>query len=122
MSIDATDPPVERRRDDYMSVSSATWYLISALGLTVLMVVCSVVLVVAQLIAHPELRLDVDLIVRYVAYFVGAIIVALFASAGIKVVSVLDGQQAMLIRVVAEKERTKGYVEGLKENPSTNIS
>jgi hypothetical protein len=120
----ATDPldPVERRRDDYVSVGSATWYLASALGLTVLLIVCAVALVTTQLIMHPELKLDVDQIVKWITVFVGAIIVGLFAGAGIKVVSVLDGQQAMLIRVVAEKERAKGVIEGLKQNPDTNIS
>lgn len=118
---DEAFPAVERRRGDFMNVSAATWYLASALGLTVLMVLCSLGLVISQLIMHPELKLDIDLIVRLVAYFVGAIIVGLFAGAGIKIVSVLDGQQAMLIRVVAEKERAVGKIEGLKENPSINI-
>jgi hypothetical protein len=48
--------------------------------------------------------------------------VALFAGAGINVVNVLNGQQAMLMRAVAEKERIKGQLEGLRENPDTNIS
>ena len=115
-------PTLDRRHTDFVSVGSATWYLASALGLTVLMVLCSLALVITQLVTHPEVKLDIDIIVKYVSWFVGAIIVALFAAAGIKIVNVLDGQQAMMIRVVAAKERTEGYIEGLKENPQTNIS
>lgn len=122
MSIEATEPPVERRHEDMVGVGSAKLYLFSAIFLTALMVVCSFALVIAQMVTHPEQKLDVNVIVKYVAYFLMGIIVALFAGAGINVLKVLNGQQAMLIRVVAEKERTKGYVEGLKENPSTNIS
>jgi hypothetical protein len=112
----ADAPVVERRHEDLVGVGSARAYLISALGLTVLMVLAliSILLIDPTYLDLPQ--------VRRMSYLLAAIIVALFAGAGINVVNVLNGQQAMLMRAVAEKERIKGQLEGLRENPDTNIS
>lgn len=109
-------PIVERRHEDLVGVGSAKAYLFSALGLTVLMVVA----LLAILVIDPTL-LDLRE-VRYLGYFLAAIIVALFAGAGINVVNVLNGHQATLMRAIAERERAKGVIQGLRENPDTNIS
>lgn len=111
-----TDPPIERRHNDLVGASSAKLYLFSALFLTVTMVVTSF----GILLVNPAF-LDLRQI-RYLSYFLVAVITALFAAAGINVVNVLNGHQALLMRVVAEKERAQGVIEGLKENPHTNIS
>lgn len=110
------DPPViERRQDDLVGVGSAKAYLFSALGLTVLMALAllGILLIDPTLLDLPQ--------VRYFSYFLAAIIVALFAGAGINVVNVLNGHASTMIRLVGEKERAKGQIEGLKENPRTNI-
>lgn len=115
MVDEPTPPVIERRQEDLVGVGSAKAYLLSALGLTVLMAVA----LLAILVIDPTL-LDLSQ-VRYFSYFLAAIIVALFAGAGINVVNVLNGHNAMMIRVVGEKERAKGIIQGLQENPKTNI-
>lgn len=108
-------PIVERRHEDFAGVSSAKAYLIIAFGTTILMVLA----LMGILLIDPTM-LDLAQ-VRYMSYFLAAIIVALFAGAGINVVNVLNGQAATMMRLVGEKERAKGQIEGLKENPRTNI-
>lgn len=111
----APSVPVERRQEDLVGVASAKFYLFSALGLTVLMV-----LALLAILLNDPTQLDLPQ-VRYMSYFLAAIIVALFAGAGINVVNVLNGHAAAMIRLVGEKERAKGQIEGLRENPKTNI-
>lgn len=113
---DQTPPPVERRQADIVGVTSAKTYLFSALSLTVFMVLTSLVV----LVINPEF-LDLKQI-RYLSYFLTAIIVALFAAAGINVVNVLNGHAATMLRLVGEKERAKGYIEALKDDPNIPIS
>lgn len=108
-------PPVERRHEDLVGVGNAKFYLFSALGLTVLMVLA----LMGILLIDPAM-LDLAQ-VRYMSYFLAAIIVALFAGAGINVVNVLNGHAATMVRLVGEKERAKGIIQGLQENPNTNI-
>lgn len=107
--------PLERRQEDVLHVGNAKSYLRAALGLTVLMVLSGLAIV---LINPPLLDLPQ---VRYMSYFLAAIIVALFAGAGINVVNVLNGHTATMMRLVGEKERAKGIIQGLQENPKTNI-
>ena len=108
-------PPLERRQDDLVGVGYAKLCLFSALGLTVLMVVTftAVLLIDKTVAALPQ--------VRVVSLFLAAIIVGLFAGAGINVVNVLNGHSATMIRLVGEKERAKGIIEGLQENPRINV-
>lgn len=108
-------PPIQRRHEDIAGVGSAKAYLFSALGLTVLMVLS----LLAIILINPAL-LDLRQ-VRYMSYFLASIIVALFAGAGINVVNILNGHSATMTRLVGERERAKGVLEGLKENPKTNI-
>lgn len=117
----ATRPVLERRKDDLVGVSSAKLYLFSALGLTVLMVFSFLAIMLTHMLTQPDQPLDLKGL-NYLFYLLTAIIVALFAAAGINVVNVLDGHQATMIRLVGEKERAKGLIEGLKENPNTNIA
>lgn len=107
--------PLERRHDDLAGAGSAKAFLFSALGLTVLMALA----LLAILLIDPTF-LDLRQ-VQYFSYFLAAIIVALFAGAGINVVNVLNGHSASMMRLVGEKERAKGINEGLRENPRTNI-
>jgi hypothetical protein len=114
--MEPIDPaPLERRHDDLIGVGNAKFYLFSALGLTVLMVFA----LLAIVLIDPAV-LDLSQ-VRYMSYFLAAIIVALFAGAGINVVNVLNGHSAAMIRLVGEKERAKGVIQGLQENPNTNV-
>lgn len=115
MVDEPSSPVIERRQDDFVGVGSAKAYLFSALGLTVLMALA----LLAILLIDPTL-LDLPQ-VRYFSYFLAAIIVALFAGAGINVVNVLNGHQATMVRLVGEKERAKGIIQGLQENPKTNV-
>lgn len=114
-----TDPlngvPIERRQADLAGVNSAKTYLYSALGMTVLMVL----VVLALTMTRPE-TLELKQ-VKNMGYFLALIIVGLFAGAGINIVNVLNGHQALMLRLVGEKERAKGVIEGLKQNPDMNI-
>lgn len=107
--------PLERRHDDLVGVGSAKAYLFSALGVTVLMVLAGL----AIILIDPTI-LDLQQ-VRYMSYFLAAIIVALFAGAGINVVNVLNGHAALITRVVGQQKFAEGKIEGLKENPKVNI-
>ena len=115
MAVEELPITVDRRREDLVGVSTAKLYLFSALGLTVLMVIAlfAVILINPALIDQRQ--------VRYMSYFLAAIIVALFSGAGINVVNVLNGHAALMTRLVGEKERAKGVIEGLKANPNTDI-
>jgi len=111
----ASPPVVERRQDDFVSVGNAKAYLWGALGLTVFMVLMSF----AVLVLNPKLLEQPE--VRYVGAFLGAVIVALFAGAGINVVNVLNGHSALITRVVGQQKFAEGKLVGLQENPKTNI-
>lgn len=112
---DNLPPPVERRKEDLIPIGNAKFYLFSALGLTVLMVLAGM----GILLINPTL-LDLPS-VHYMSYFLAAIIVALFAGAGINVVNVLNGHAATMIRLVGEKERAKGIIQGLQDNANTKV-
>lgn len=115
----ADPPPVERRQDDLVGAGSAKVYLFSAVGLSALTLVIFAAIILTQLVLGQPLDTTA---LYFIAWIVGPIVIALFAAAGINVVSLLNGHQAMVVRLVAEKERAKGQLEGLKENPNTNIS
>lgn len=108
-------PPVERRQDDLVGVAYAKFCLFAALGLTVLMVFAFM-----GILLIDKTILDLSQ-VRYFSLFLAAIVVALFAGAGINVVNVLNGHTASMVRLVGEKERAKGIIQGLQENQNTNI-
>lgn len=107
-------PPVERRHEDVAGVGAAKLYLFSALGLIVLMVLTFLVLVVVK----PEML--EQRAARNLGYFLALCITGLFAAAGINVANVLNGQSAVMTRLVGEKEHAKGKLEGLQEHSKTN--
>lgn len=107
--------PLERRQEDHAFVGTAKAYLWGALGLTVFMVLMSF----AVLVLNPKLLEQPE--VRYLGAFLGAVIVALFAGAGINVVNVLNGHTSLITRVVGQQKFAEGKLQGLQENPKTNI-
>ena len=106
---------LDQRQSDLAGIGSAKLYLFSAVGLIVLMVLAFL----AILLIRPE-ALD-QRPARNLGYLLALCIVGLFAGAGINVVNVLNGHQAVLMRAIGEKERVKGKLEGLQENPKVNI-
>lgn len=109
-----TEPAIDRRQTDLAGISSAKLYLFSALGLTVLMVLAFLTIVLTHMLTQrPDQALDLKPL-NTVAYFLAGIIIALFAGAGINVVNVLNGHTASMMRLVAEKERARGQLEGLQ--------
>lgn len=119
MSDPQVSPSVERRQADIAGITSSKWCLFLAVGLSVF----TVVAVMAILFAQMYLKLPVDTKVIYIVIGVTApIITALLGGAGLGVLTVLNGHQAQLIREIAGKKYAEGVIEGLKENPNTNIS
>jgi hypothetical protein len=109
---------VERRQSILTAVSNARLYLVAAIFLSAITVVAVLIVLVAQIMTGQELQTKG----LYILIGITApMITGLLGGAGIGVLSVLDGHQAQLMRAIAEKEHAKGLIEGLKENPNTNI-
>lgn len=106
-------PPVERRRPILSAVSSSRFYTIAAIGLSMFTIVAVVVVVLFQ----PQNTAAISTIIGITA----PLILALMAAGNIGILRVLDGHQSQLMAAIAEKERAKGQLEGLRENPKTNI-
>lgn len=115
----SASPYVERRQSILSAVSASRLYLISAIVLSIVTVGAVLVVIVAQIIAGKPLETGGLYIIITIT---APIIMGLLSAAGIGVLQVLDGHQAQLMRAVGEKEHAKGVIEGLKENPQTNIS
>lgn len=110
---------VERRQSVLSAVSAAKWYLIAAIILSLGTVAAVVAIVVAQiLMGKPLETASIYIVIGITA----PVITMLLAAAGLGVVNTLDGNQHQLMRAIGEKEHAKGVVEGLRENPNTNIS
>jgi hypothetical protein len=110
---------VERRHSVLSGVSTARLCLIAAVGLSIITLGAVLVVLIAQIVAGIPLQ------TRGLFILIGITaptITALLGGAGISVVNVLDGNQARLMRAIAAKEHAEGKIEGLKENPNTNIS
>lgn len=106
-------PPTERRRPIISAVSSSRFYTLAAIGLSMFTVVAVVVLVVFQ----PQNPGAITTVIGITA----PLILGLMGAGNIGIYKVLDGHQSQLMAAIAEKERVKGHLEGLRENPNTNI-
>lgn len=113
MPTDIT-PPTERRRSVLSAVSTSRFYIIAAIGLSMVTVAAVLVVVALQ---PPNYMQVIQVIVGITAQ----LILALLGAGGIGVLKVIDGHQSQLMAAIAEKERAKGQLEGLRENPKTNI-
>lgn len=112
-------PYVERRQSVLSGVSTARLCLVAAVALSILTLGAVLVVLVAQIMTgRPIETKGLYILIGITA----STIWALLGAAGISVVNVLDGHQAQLMNAIAEKEHAIGKIEGLKENPNTNIS
>lgn len=113
-----TDTPSRRSTDDLTplpaSIANIKLYVGSAIVLSIVTASCAVCLAIFA----PANTATMTTILSFMIPTITALI-----GAGIYGTAVhINGRVTQLLHTTAEKERLKGLVEGLKENPNTNIS
>lgn len=103
----------ERRRSVLSAVTASRFYIIGAIGMSVL----TVLAVLALMLWQPGNTGAINIIIGITA----PMITALLGAGGIGVLKVIDGHQSQLMAAIARQQRAEGMIEGLKENPNTNI-
>lgn len=114
ITVPNTPPPVERRRSVLSAVSASRFYILCAIGMSGL-TVCAVVAIVLW---QPE---NASPYVNIIIGITAPTILALLGAGGIGVAKIIDGHQSQLMAAIAKQQRAEGIIQGLKENPSTNI-
>lgn len=106
-------PPTERRRSILSAVSNSRLYIVGAIVLS-LVTVCAVLMIA---LLQPQNTAAIGVIIG----ITGPLITALIGAGGIGVLKVLDGHQSQLMAAIARQQRAEGIIEGLRENPATNL-
>lgn len=107
-------PTTERRASVAGATTAVRFYVLAAVA-TALMTVAAVVLL-AVLVP------DNTSVIATVIGITSPIILSLIAFGQRSIAVSIDGKMSQLLRATAEKERAQGLIQGLRENPETNIS
>lgn len=113
--MDPIEPIEERRASVVGATATVKMYVIAVIvmaGMTIAAVVA-----VAVFMPAPQSASVITAIIGVTA----PIILALLAGGQHGMATAMDGKLSQIVRATAEKERALGVVEGLKENPKTNI-
>lgn len=114
INVPTASVPTERRHSVLSAISSSRFYILCAIGMSGLTVLAVVLVILWQ----PE---GATSYVNIIIGITAPMITALLGAGGIGVLKVIDGHQSQLMSAIAKQQRAEGIIEGLKENPKTNI-
>jgi Na+/proline symporter len=111
------DSPIvaERRRTILSGASNAVLFFAGAIILAVVMI-AAVLVVFLSRPDNPNMVL-----INLILTVMGGLIASSLGAAGIGVVKVMNGHNTRMMTAIARMSRAEGKIEGLRENPNTNI-
>lgn len=112
--MEPEDLLIERRAAFLGAASAVKWYVLLVFGLAFL----TVSAVVTLSILAPNNPGAITTVIGITS----PIFVSLLGGGLYKMAVGTDGKLNQILRITAEKERARGIIEGLKQNPDTNIS
>lgn len=95
------------------SLSTVKFYIISAIVLSIFTAACAVALAIFAPANTTTMTIIIGFTLPTITALIGA---GLYGT-----VTHINGRMTQLIQTTAQKERLQGVLEGLKENPNTNI-